>query len=156
MPFCRPKIGQNRNLARHFAAFSSSNQALERLAPPNALCVQHHADDDPARILEGDLHCLAWPGDRKLCRGRGIGVTARGSGRTSEVREKIRLLYEVDNWRRRLSLISTTIYLLLIYFAWKEATIPSHRAAVIQPEPLHSATRLQVSRFRQTDFLPRS
>src|SRR6516165_6387980 len=152
MPFCRPKIGQNRNLARHFAAFSSSNQALERLAPPNALCVQHHADDDPARILEGDLHCLAWPGDRKLCRGRGIGVTARGSGRTSEVR----LLYEVDNWRRRLSLISTTIYLLLIYFAWKEATIPSHRAAVIQPEPLHSATRLQVSRFRQTDFLPRS
>ena|SRR6516165_2645583 len=75
-----------------FTISEASNQALERLAPPNALCVQHHADDDPARILEGDLQCLAWPGDRKLCRRRGIGVTARGSGRTSEVREKIRLL----------------------------------------------------------------
>ena len=51
MPVCLPKIGQNRNLARHFAAFSSSNQALERLAPPNALCVQHDADDG-AILLE--------------------------------------------------------------------------------------------------------
>ena len=50
-------------------------------------------------------------------------LSPEGSGRTSELREKIRLLYEVDNRRRRLSLISTTICLLLIYFALKEATI---------------------------------
>jgi len=59
-----------------------------------------HADDHPARILDGDLHRFTRHRHRESRCGRGIGVTARGSRMTSEVRDKIRLLYEVDNWRQ--------------------------------------------------------